>query len=120
MEHVEFEGRASNVFDSTHDDEDGDGNGHGTHVAGIAGSRTYGVAKGTRLFGVKVSGLVNYWCFYLCVKSHDCVDILLGGMSCYLSFLRPKYRGVGRIGVAGARIRRIHSRTNQQTPTPPT
>lgn len=88
MEHVEFEGRASNVFDSTHDDEDGDGNGHGTHVAGIAGSRTYGVAKGTRLFGVKVSGLVNYWCFYLCVKSHDCVWYSTGGDELLFEFLK--------------------------------
>jgi subtilisin family serine protease len=31
-----------------------DGNGHGTHVAGTIGSKTYGVAKKTKLFGVKV------------------------------------------------------------------
>jgi subtilisin family serine protease len=32
----------------------GDANGHGTHCAGTVGSTTYGVAKNTRLFGVKV------------------------------------------------------------------
>ncbi|KAJ1323308.1 cerevisin [Microdochium nivale] len=32
----------------------GDGNGHGTHVAGIVGSKTYGVAKKTTLIAVKV------------------------------------------------------------------
>ncbi|RYO88786.1 hypothetical protein DL763_005866 [Monosporascus cannonballus] len=52
-QHVEFEGRASNVYDSTGETGD-DLNGHGTHVAGIAGSRAYGVAKRTRLLGVKV------------------------------------------------------------------
>ena len=48
----EFEGRASQLtsFAST----DTDGNGHGTHVAGTIGSASYGVAKSTSLFGVKV------------------------------------------------------------------
>src|SRR5699024_10676874 len=31
-----------------------DGNGHGTHVAGVLGSKTFGVAKNVRLVGVKV------------------------------------------------------------------
>lgn len=31
-----------------------DGNGHGTHVAGTIGGVTYGVAKKTKIFGVKV------------------------------------------------------------------
>ena len=33
-----------------------DCNGHGTHVAGIVGGRTYGVAKGVRLVAVRVLG----------------------------------------------------------------
>lgn len=31
-----------------------DGNGHGTHVAGTIGSKSYGIAKNTKLYAVKV------------------------------------------------------------------
>ncbi|KEY74910.1 hypothetical protein S7711_01266 [Stachybotrys chartarum IBT 7711] len=44
----DFGGRASRIYG------DADGNGHGIHVAGIIGSNTYGVAKRTTLFGIKV------------------------------------------------------------------
>lgn len=38
----------------TGDGDDTDGAGHGTHVAGTIGSKTYGVAKKTKLYAVKV------------------------------------------------------------------
>ncbi|KAI1390368.1 subtilisin-like protein [Hypoxylon trugodes] len=51
--HEEFEGRAE--FAANYVDRSStDGNGHGTHVAGTIGSKTYGVAKKTQLFAVKV------------------------------------------------------------------
>jgi subtilisin family serine protease len=53
--HSDFGGRASmlkNFVDSSNNDD----NGHGTHVAGTIGSKTYGVAKQIKLFGVKVLG----------------------------------------------------------------
>ena len=44
IEHSEFEGRAKFGFDATGDGP-ADGNGHGTHVAGTIGGKTYGVAR---------------------------------------------------------------------------
>lgn len=49
----EFEGRAAQIKTFITNDNT-DGNGHGTHVAGTIGSRSYGVAKKTKLYGVKV------------------------------------------------------------------
>jgi len=54
--HWEFSGRASAIYDALA----GEGtigvdcNGHGSHVAGIIGGRTFGVAKKVRLFSVRV------------------------------------------------------------------
>lgn len=53
--HQEFGGRASVAFDALSDGQNGiDCHGHGTHVAGSIGSSTYGVAKNTKLYGVRV------------------------------------------------------------------
>ncbi|CAH0055376.1 unnamed protein product [Clonostachys solani] len=54
-EHEDFEGRATwaeNFVDSSNRD----GQGHGSHVAGTVGGATYGVAKKTSLYAVKVLG----------------------------------------------------------------
>ncbi|KAK4086215.1 proteinase T precursor [Purpureocillium lilacinum] len=50
---AEFEGRAK-MLKSYVDGEPTDGHGHGTHVAGTIGSKTFGLAKKTKLYGVKV------------------------------------------------------------------
>lgn len=53
VNHVEFESRASlayNAAGGSHVDSIG----HGTHVAGTIGGKTYGVAKKTNLLSVKV------------------------------------------------------------------
>ena len=51
--HPEFGGRASNVYDAF-GGTGVDCNGHGTGVAGVVGAKTYGVAKGIKLLGVRV------------------------------------------------------------------
>lgn len=54
--HYEFRERAEAIYDAL--SSEGvigvDCNGHGSHVAGIIGGRTFGVAKKVRLFGVRV------------------------------------------------------------------
>lgn len=54
VKHVDFEGRA--VWGATipENDEDIDGNGHGTHVAGTIAGKKYGVAKKANIVAVKV------------------------------------------------------------------
>ncbi|GEM83997.1 S8 family peptidase [Meiothermus hypogaeus] len=55
VSHSEFGGRAAVAFDAIGDGQNGnDCNGHGTHVAGTVGGSVYGVAKGVRLYAVRV------------------------------------------------------------------
>ncbi|KAG9251336.1 cephalosporin C acetylhydrolase [Emericellopsis atlantica] len=53
--HPDFNGRASFAANFV-DSNNADGQGHGTHVAGTVGGTTYGVAKKTTLYAVKVLG----------------------------------------------------------------
>ncbi|HEY0036322.1 MAG TPA: S8 family peptidase, partial [Longimicrobium sp.] len=56
--HAEFTTNGVNRAVSGYDAVDGgtadDCNGHGTHVAGTVGGNTYGVAKGAKLYGIRV------------------------------------------------------------------
>ncbi|CAN5393517.1 hypothetical protein BH24GEM3_BH24GEM3_02770 [soil metagenome] len=54
-DHEEFGGRASFGFDAFNDGQNGnDCQGHGTHVAGTVGGKTWGVAKNVNLVAVRV------------------------------------------------------------------
>ncbi len=56
LSHHEFEGRATSGFDAVDGGSADDCNGHGTHVAGTIGGKTYGVAKAVQLVAVRVLG----------------------------------------------------------------
>jgi Tol biopolymer transport system component len=58
--HQEFGGRASVAYDGVGDGQNGqDCFGHGTHVAGIVGGATFGVAKNASLHAVRVLNCSN-------------------------------------------------------------
>ncbi|HEX8181734.1 MAG TPA: S8 family serine peptidase, partial [Pyrinomonadaceae bacterium] len=58
--HQEFGGRAQYAYDNVLDGRNGgDCSGHGTHVAGLIGGNTYGVAKGATLWSVRVLNCTN-------------------------------------------------------------
>lgn len=54
IDHVDFEGRASWGKTIPPNDEDLDGNGHGTHCSGTIAGKKYGVAKKANIYAVKV------------------------------------------------------------------
>lgn len=56
LSHEDFAGRAVSGVDFVDGGLATDCNGHGTHVAGILGGRTFGVAKAVRLISVRVLG----------------------------------------------------------------
>jgi subtilisin family serine protease len=54
LSHTDFGSRAVSGYDAIDGGSADDCNGHGTHVAGTVGGKTYGVAKNVRLVAVRV------------------------------------------------------------------
>lgn len=54
IDHVDFEGRATWGKTIPANDEDIDGNGHGTHCSGTVAGKKFGVAKKASIYAVKV------------------------------------------------------------------
>ena len=90
---------------------DTDGNGHGTHCSGTIGSKTYGVAKKTSIFGVKVlddngsgefstiiSGMDYVASDY---KNRDCPKGVVASMSLGGGFSQSVNDGVAKLQSAG-------------------
>ncbi|XP_071947484.1 aqualysin-1-like [Antedon mediterranea] len=57
--HNDFGGRASIAYDATINGDGVDCDGHGTHSAGTTASNTWGIAKGAKIYGVKVLGCLG-------------------------------------------------------------
>src|SRR5881396_164027 len=73
--HVDFGGRAVGAYTAIADGNGtNDCNGHGTHVAGIVGGTTYGVAKGAALYAVRVLDCNGYGAYSGIIAAIDWVS----------------------------------------------
>ncbi|KAG0084264.1 hypothetical protein BGZ93_001319, partial [Podila epicladia] len=77
--HVEFEGRATMGANFINGSPNTDENGHGTHVAGTIGGKTFGVAKNVTLVGVKVLAADGRGTFAQIVAGMDWVALRARG-----------------------------------------
>jgi subtilisin family serine protease len=76
--HTEFDNgnnRVSCGFNAVSDEDCNDYCGHGTHVAGIVGGKTYGVAKDTTLISVKI---LNSFCIGSKANIFAGIDYVIG------------------------------------------
>ncbi|WP_422742474.1 S8 family peptidase [Micromonospora sp. WMMD754] len=92
--HVEFEGRAVDGFDAVDGSLPADDcEGHGTHVAGTVGGKTYGVAKKVRLVSVRV----------LDCRGRATVDQVVAGIDWVTADHRAGAPAVANMSLGGAR-----------------
>jgi aqualysin 1 len=95
-DHVEFTGRAQPGFTVINDGNGtGDCHGHGTHVAGIVGGTTWGVAKSVNLVPVRVLG---------CTGSGPWSDVIAGIDWVANSTARPAVANMSVSGSASSAV----------------
>ena len=100
--HWEFRGRAFAIYDAFEGEGNGvDCNGHGSHVAGIIGGRTFGVAKKVRLLGVRVLN---------CQGSGSWSDVIDGVNFVTWHRAQPAQQGIPGAGQHESRWKYQHSR----------
>ncbi|TQV98079.1 hypothetical protein V2A60_006229 [Cordyceps javanica] len=92
--HADFGGRAKQVK-SFVSGQNSDGHGHGTHCAGTIGSTTYGVAKKTSVYGVKVLDNQGSGSFSGIIAGMDYVVSDARGRSCPKGVLASMSLGGG-------------------------
>ncbi len=93
VSHTDFEGRATFLHNAVPDRINTDCNGHGTHVAGIIGSRTYGVAKKASIYGVRV----------LNCSGDGTIDDIIEGIDVIIGHVQSKSDEASRNGVSPRR-----------------
>ena len=102
--HYEFEGRARypqcdpmSVIEGT-SPFGLDTSGHGTHIAGLVGGRSFGVAPGTILYSVRV----------LNATSHGTICTVMDGLECVLRHHNRSRRAVVNISIFGTYSKAYH------------
>ncbi|KAK6529077.1 subtilisin-like serine protease [Orbilia ellipsospora] len=95
--HKEFENRATWGYNAIAGTPNSDQNGHGTHVAGIAAGKTYGVAKLARIVAVKVLDL----------NANGKVSYTLAGLN-YVSKVAKPGKSVVNMSLGGARSQSLN------------
>ncbi|GAA3737999.1 hypothetical protein GCM10022225_21130 [Plantactinospora mayteni] len=93
LTHTEFGGRATSGIDTVDGGTADDCNGHGTHLAGIVGGRTYGVAKEVRLVAVRVLS---------CTGSGSIAGVVAGVDWVTANAIRPAVASLSLGGTASA------------------
>jgi len=111
VKHVEFEGRAFWGATIPEDDEDIDGNGHGTHCAGTIAGKTYGVSKKAFVVAVKV----------LSSNGSGTMSDVIAGVEWAAkdhqakAKSNPKTRSVANMSLGGGRSRALDAAVNAAT-----
>jgi len=123
IDHEEFEGRARWGKTIPKNDQDIDGNGHGTHCAGTIASRKYGVAKAANITAVKVlgtngSGTMSDVVAGVVWAAEDAVDLKKKEEAQFLKTGQRKHKGsVANMSLGGGKSPALDDAVNRAVKT---